>query len=70
MILNLTRMMLEGLGYAILPAGTPGEAIQLAQKHSAEIHLMVTDVVMPEMNGRDLADKVRSTLDEESCHTI
>jgi PAS domain S-box-containing protein len=64
MILTLTGMMLESLGYAILPAATPGEAIQLAREHSAEIHLLITDVVMPEMNGRDLAEKLLSLYPE------
>lgn len=54
-ILRMTTMMLELLGYTVLSAGTPGKAIQLAQEHSGEIHLLMTDVVMPEMNGRDLA---------------
>ena len=52
--------MLEKQGYRVLTAGTPGEAIRLAEEHSGEIHLLVTDVVMPEMNGRDLAKKMPS----------
>jgi len=54
-ILKMTRMMLERMGYKVLVAGTPGEAIALAHEHAGEIHLLMTDVVMPEMNGRDLA---------------
>jgi CheY-like chemotaxis protein len=38
-----------------LAASTPGEAIRLAREHSGEIHMLMTDVVMPEVNGRDLA---------------
>jgi YesN/AraC family two-component response regulator len=53
-------MMLERLGYSVLTAATPGEAIDAARKHSEEIHLLITDVVMPEMNGRDLAAKLLS----------
>ena len=54
-ILKLASEMLEKLGYPVLTAGTPGEAMRLAEEHAGEIHLLITDVVMPEMNGRDLA---------------
>jgi signal transduction histidine kinase/ActR/RegA family two-component response regulator len=57
-ILTMTRMMLERKGYSVLPAATPGEAIDLAKTHADKIHLLMTDVVMPEMNGRDLAGQV------------
>ncbi|MCF8077419.1 MAG: PAS domain S-box protein [Desulfotignum sp.] len=57
-ILRMTRMMLERKGYSILPAATPGEAIDLANTHAGNIHLLMTDVVMPEMNGRDLAGQI------------
>ena len=59
-ILILGRRMLEELGYRVLTAWTPGEAIALAEEHAGEIHLLMTDVVMPEMNGRDLARKLLS----------
>jgi CheY-like chemotaxis protein len=54
-ILNVGHAMLESLGYKVLTAATPSEAIQLAQSHADRIQLLITDVVMPEMNGRDLA---------------
>jgi len=60
MILEMTQAMLQNLGYAVLPAGTAGEALRLAREHAGEIHLLMTDVVMPDMNGRDLARNVRS----------
>ena len=59
-ILKLTTTMLEQQGYTVLAAGTPGEAIRLAEEHAGEIHLLMTDVVMPEMNGRDLAKNLLS----------
>jgi len=59
-ILRLATMMLERLGYVVIAAETPGEAIRLAQEHSGPIDLLMTDVVMPEMNGRDLAKNLLS----------
>jgi two-component system, cell cycle sensor histidine kinase and response regulator CckA len=54
-ILELSKLMLENLGYTALTAQTPAEAIRLVSEHIDAIHLLVTDVVMPQMNGRDLA---------------
>lgn len=58
-VLDLVRALLEELGYIVLTAGTPGDALRLAEAYAGEIHLLLTDVVMPEMNGRDLAERVR-----------
>ena len=54
-ILNMVKNMLQRRGYRVLAAGTPGDAIQVARTHAGPIDLLVTDVVMPEMNGMDLA---------------
>jgi len=59
-ILEMIMLMLESQGYLVLCAGSPGEAIRLAREHGGEIHLLMTDVVMPEMNGRDLAKNLLS----------
>ena len=59
-LLNLATRMLENQGYTVLAASSPGEAIRLAREHRGEIHLLITDVVMPEMNGRDLAKNLLS----------
>ncbi len=56
--LELTRIMLEREGYTVLAAPTPTEAIRLAKEHAGRIHLLVTDVVMPGMNGRELAGRL------------
>jgi len=60
-------MMLEREGYKVLAAGTPGEAIRLANEHAGEIHLLMTDVVMPEMNGRGLAKNILSLYPHLKC---
>jgi CheY-like chemotaxis protein len=66
-ILNMTAMILEKQGYTVLSANTPGEATHLASKHSNEIRLLITDVVMPEMNGRDLANSLKSQHPHLKC---
>ncbi|MCF8076425.1 MAG: response regulator [Desulfotignum sp.] len=57
-ILRMTRRMLERKGYSVLSAATPIEAVEKAKNHSGPIDMLMTDVVMPEMNGRDLAGKI------------
>jgi CheY-like chemotaxis protein len=59
-ILHITSLMLEKQGYTVLKADTPGMAIELAREHHGEINLLMTDVIMPEMNGRDLAKNLLS----------
>ena len=54
-ILKMTSAFLHHQGYTVLAASTPGEALRIARTHTGQIHLLLTDVVMPEMNGRDLA---------------
>jgi len=59
---NLVRVatgrVLERSGYVVLPAASPREALVVAERHSGPIHALVTDVVMPEMSGRDLARRL------------
>jgi len=57
-ILQLVEGMLERLGYTVLTAENPGEALKLAEKHEATIQLLITEVIMPEMNGRDLSARL------------
>jgi PAS domain S-box-containing protein len=59
-ILQTTTALVERLGYRVLAASTPGAALRLAREHTGRIDLLMTDVVMPEMNGRDLAKSIQS----------
>ncbi len=60
-ILNLAKLMLEKLGYSVLAAATPGRALEMALTHPGRIDLLVSDVVMPEMSGPDLAQRLSSS---------
>ncbi len=55
----LVGQILGGRGYAVLEARDGREALDLCERHQGPIHLMVTDIVMPSMGGRDLAEHVR-----------
>jgi two-component system, cell cycle sensor histidine kinase and response regulator CckA len=58
-MLKITRQMLEGMGYAVLAADLPHEAIRMAREYKGRIDLLVTDLVMPQMSGRDLAKAIQ-----------
>lgn len=55
-ILKMIATMLQQLGYKVLTAPTPAKAIRLASESTEKIDLIMTDVIMPEMNGRELAN--------------
>jgi PAS domain S-box-containing protein len=61
MLRKLARQTLAGYGYRILEASNGNEAIEQAAKYSGEIHLLLTDVIMPGMNGRELANSLLQT---------
>lgn len=58
-ILKLGKRILEELGYVVLSATSPSEAMSLAEEHAGEINLLITDVVMPVMNGRELSEQLQ-----------
>jgi PAS domain S-box-containing protein len=60
-ILAIAQAMLEQLGYQVIGTPSPNEAIRLADTHAGTIHLLMTDVVMPELNGRDLCRRLQSS---------
>jgi PAS domain S-box-containing protein len=60
-ILKMTTIMLQRQGYTVLASSCPDEAIRLASEHAGWIDLIMTDVIMPKMNGRDLAKTISST---------
>lgn len=59
-ILAMAAEILDGFGYAVRSALSPVEAIRLAEEHTGPIHLLLSDVVLPGMNGRDLAQTLRA----------
>ena len=59
-LLKFARMLLEELGYTVLAAGSPREAIRLVKEYTKQIHLLMTDVVMPEMSGRDMWEQLKT----------
>jgi CheY-like chemotaxis protein len=54
----IAELLVEN-GYNVLAAENPAKAIEMAQHYAGEIHLLLTDVVMPHMNGRELAGRVK-----------
>ncbi|MBT6339240.1 MAG: PAS domain S-box protein, partial [Desulfobacula sp.] len=59
-ILKLGKRILEELGYRVLSATSPSVATKLAKEHADEIALLITDVIMPEMNGRELSEHLKN----------
>ena len=57
---KLTKRVLEARGYTVLAARNGAEALEIVAQHPSKIHLMITDVVMPGMNGRELAQHARA----------
>ena len=58
-ILKMAQMILERLGYTVLTTDSPDEAIQIAEASGKDsIHLLITDVVMPGMNGKELSERL------------
>jgi signal transduction histidine kinase len=59
-ILSLLRTVLSRQGYHVLTVRTPNDALERARTHAGAVDLLITDVVMPQMNGRELAERLRA----------
>jgi PAS domain S-box-containing protein len=57
MVRSLTQQVLEGCGYTVIEAGNGAEALSLCEKTDCQIDLLMTDVVMPQMGGRELVER-------------
>ena len=60
MVRSLARETLEYYGYRVLEADTPEKGIEIAMEYREDIHLLLTDIIMPEMSGHELNDRIRS----------
>jgi two-component system, cell cycle sensor histidine kinase and response regulator CckA len=58
-VLRLARDLLAENGYRVLAASSGSDALSIARKETETIHMLITDVVMPEMSGPELADRIR-----------
>jgi len=63
----IAALFLQALGYTVLTAPSPDDALRLAAEHAGPIHLLITDVVMPGMSGRDLAARLCETKPQMRC---
>ena len=67
-IRQVSQKILTSLGYTVLTAASPQEALQLARSHPGPIHLLLTDVIMPQMNGKHLAQEISELYPQ--CRTL
>jgi two-component system sensor histidine kinase EvgS len=66
-ILNMTVLMLQRIGYTVLSSSRPNEAVRLAREYNGNIHLLITDVIMPEINGEKLAKNMMAQYPDLKC---
>jgi len=66
-VLELCKTMLGELGYKVISARSPKEAIDKAQTFKGKIHLLLTDVIMPEMDGKELTNQIKNIMPSIKC---
>lgn len=66
-VLALARVILEREGFRVWTASRPADALTLLDRLESDLHLLLTDVIMPDMNGRDLAELVRARFPGVRC---
>lgn len=66
-ILRMSETMLKKLGYTVIPVNTPAEAVEIAEAFKGTIDLLVTDMIMPKMNGYELSEKLKKIRPQIKC---
>jgi PAS domain S-box-containing protein len=66
-ILQMAQLSLQQLGYTVLTASSPEEGLRRSEEHAGPIQLLITDVVMPQMNGRQLAERLSAVRPQLKC---
>jgi len=67
LVRKVVARSLREQGYNVLQAADGLEALEVAQRHNGAIHLLITDVIMPQMGGKDLADRLRPGRPEQQA---
>jgi len=66
-LLEIGRILCERLGYRVLAASSPREALELAERYRGKINLLITDMIMPGMNGVELAKRIQKICPDVRC---
>jgi PAS domain S-box-containing protein len=61
-ILEVSTLILKAQGYTVMGASTPREALRIARSHVGPMHLLITDVIMPQMNGKELFEILSASI--------
>ncbi|HWQ25720.1 MAG TPA: response regulator [Chlorobaculum sp.] len=61
-VVTMIKIMLENNGYTVIPAYTPAQALQLTELYKESIDLMLTDLIMPEIDGYELSELARTII--------